>query len=323
MFSIRQTSRFGMAAALLAALLIFSMAGEGVRAAPPTPDGPARPDIVGGTEAAPGAWPWQVLIQPGQYQCGGSLVNSGWVLTAAHCFFTEQGDAIPAGQTVVRVGVHNQASDPPEGQQIAAAEVILHPDYLASGKKHGDVALIRLAEPAALGGNVGLATLAVEADAALAAPGVMATVTGWGNTSEGGQTSDVLKQVSLPVVSNETCANSYSDIIASHLCAGGNAGEDSCQGDSGGPLVAPNAAQNGFIQIGIVSYGQGCGQAGVPGVYERVSSYICWLNQTSGLTLGACGTQPPPPPPPDANFKVFLPVSFNQSNAAAGLHGAP
>lgn len=54
--------------------------------------GPGHTRIVGGTNAKPGDWPWQVNIDyefnsanPGAH-CGGTLINDEWVLSAAHCF---------------------------------------------------------------------------------------------------------------------------------------------------------------------------------------------------------------------------------------------
>ena len=296
---------------MLFAGMSLSFGGSGgAQAAPPPPDRPERPSIVGGSEAQPGAWPWQVYVSPGSYQCGGSLIHAEWVLTAAHCFFDEQGNPIPTEQVSVMVGVHNLAADPAEGETIAAAEVFQHPDYAATNKVRGDVALIRLAQPATLGGAVALAKLGTPLDETLFAAGIMATVTGWGATSEGGNSSDVLLQVDLPIVSNEACSASYPDsIFDSHLCAGGVQGQDSCQGDSGGPLVVLNADQSGYIQAGVVSYGKGCAQDGVPGVYERVSSYNCWINQTTGHDLGGCGDTPPPPPP-GGDFFLYLPMAL-------------
>ena len=61
------------------------------------------------------------------------------------------------------------------------------------------------------------------------------------------------------------------------VCAG-ESGKDSCQGDSGSPLffVTGNEAQ----QVGIVSYGVGCGRDGWPGVYSRVEHYRKWIATT-------------------------------------------
>lgn len=46
------------------------------------------------------------------------------------------------------------------------------------------------------------------------------------------------------------------------------------QGDSGGPLVDNDSGR----QIGIVSWGRGCGRPGYPTVYASVASHYDWIN---------------------------------------------
>ena len=107
-----------------------------------------------------------------------------------------------------------------------------------------------------------------------------AFVTGWGDTSFGGQNSPALLEIMIPLVEDDTCTSVMSgrrdDALRvntiTELCAG-SVGRDSCQGDSGGPLVVQRNKK--YRQIGIVSYGIGCGVTF--GVYTRVSHYVDWI----------------------------------------------
>ncbi len=259
-------------------------------AAPGDPPQPKSPTIVGGTEAAPGTWPWQAAIVDaaeadvymGQY-CGGTLIAAQWVLSAAHCFFDENSQMpYSPDQVDVVVGRHRLSSS--DGQRLGVSQVIIHPNYLSSNTNQGDVALLKLEQAATLSSDVAVVPLATSADAALTAPGVQATVTGWGLTSNNGEASDALREVNIPIVDNQVCNQAgLGPLAESHLCAGGEGGKDSCNGDSGGPLVVPDAQHTGYLQAGIVSYGgEQCAVAGMPGVYERVSSYATWISQQMG-----------------------------------------
>ena len=111
--------------------------------------------------------------------------------------------------------------------------------------------------------------------------GVQSTVSGWGATAFGGSSATVLQHVSIPIVSNSTCAAQYSvvggTISGNMICAGESiGGQDACQGDSGGPHVIDDGTGT-WKQVGIVSFGQECALADFAGVYARVSNYISWI----------------------------------------------
>uniref|UniRef100_A0A3B3HLP0 Peptidase S1 domain-containing protein n=1 Tax=Oryzias latipes TaxID=8090 RepID=A0A3B3HLP0_ORYLA len=90
-------------------------------------------------------------------------------------------------------------------------------------------------------------------------------------------TSSTLQEVSVPIVSNTQCRDSYSSLTSNMMCAGlTEGGKDSCQGDSGGPLVSKNDTR--WVQAGVVSFGYECAQPNFPGVYTRVSEYQTWIS---------------------------------------------
>merc|ERR1712032_1325089 len=100
---------------------------------------------------------------------------------------------------------------------------------------------------------------------------------GWGATTEGGATSNVLLEVDVDIVSNQQCSAALSPVVTSRMiCAGGVPGEDACQGDSGGPLFVEKDGSP--ILVGDVSWGIGCARAGLPGVYGRISSVRDWID---------------------------------------------
>ena len=169
-----------------------------------------------------------------------------------------------------------------QGQRIQVTQVIANPRFSVVAAYDSDVALLRLAHPAVLNAKVQVVPLVTPFDAGLYAPERPSVVTGWGTLTAGQPDyPDQLYQVEVPIVEQNTCRFAYTaageDVTSNMLCAGlAQGGKDSCQGDSGGPLVV--RAGTGWKQAGIVSWGNGCAEPGLPGVYTRLVNFLQYVS---------------------------------------------
>lgn len=288
-------------------LLGLSIAPDAQAAAPlqnsqVAPASADEPEIVGGQQAAEGAWPWMVAIvasgQPASTHqfCGGSLIAPNYVLTAAHCTYSSTARPLNPSQVQVIVGDY-RLSDA-AGQRINVVRIIRHEGY--SGiTEDNDLAIFELATSANPAPTVDIIG---SVPGNLLDNGHQATVIGWGLTIAGDKNSapDVLRQVTLPLVSIETCWDSYGifngELTNNMLCGGLlQGGKDSCQGDSGGPMMTFDETTQRWKQIGIVSWGIDCGAPKYYGVYTNVSRYAQWITSKipALATPTATATQTP------------------------------
>ncbi|KAF1832667.1 trypsin-domain-containing protein [Decorospora gaudefroyi] len=227
-------------------------------------------DIVGGTSAASGEFPFIVSLQRGgSHFCGGSLLNANTVVTAAHC---SVGYLIsPISNLRVRAGSLNKGSG---GVLVGVSSVTLHPNYRDTAQDY-DIAIWKLSTSIPTSSTISYARLpSANSDPA---SGSTSTVAGWGALRSGSNSGPtMLQKVSVPIVSRTTCRSSYGNSITNNMfCAGyTSGGRDSCQGDSGGPIVDTSKTL-----IGIVSWGNGCALPNYPGVYARVSTFLSFIGQ--------------------------------------------
>lgn len=265
--------------------------------------GSVEPKIVGGDDTTISQYPWQAaVISSGDGSaydrqfCGGSLLTSRIVITAAHCVYDTDPDCLNEGfGQAPCVGIDSGGdgttkpeandfevvlgrttlSDSSQGAEVAVSGVAYranyNPDYQRRGVPQFDVGYLVLSSPS---GQPQI-KLPATTEAALWDPGSPVEISGWGET-ESGDFPDTLRAAAVFVVDDTDCLDAYrinairSEFDPATMVCAAAAGKDTCAGDSGGPLQAPLGG-GVYRLVGITSWGNGCADPDFPGVYTRVA----------------------------------------------------
>ncbi|CAF1119745.1 unnamed protein product [Rotaria sordida] len=224
--------------------------------------------IVGGRQALAHSHPWQVLLSNRGQFCGASILNTRWLITAAHCV-----NGTHPRSLLAEFGMHDRYRIEPSRVARTIKQIVVYPSY--SGKSTRwmhDIALLQLSEPLVF--NSFIRSICLPSVNDVVKHGERTLITGWGST-RGTESFRYLREVEVVIQSNDQCglkAITWETSLCAGLCE--NSTCDACQGDSGGPMIL--LRNDRWHLVGLISWGFSC--AGL-GVYTKISYYSEWILQ--------------------------------------------
>lgn len=229
-----------------------------------------EPRIVGGRQVQNREdFAYQVSLRFSKMHfCGGVILDSRNVLTAAHCVYN-----LPTLKYLeVFVGDLNVRSISNNTVSVRVTNATIH-EHFEDRLLLNDICILKLEKDLEFSSTVKSVPLWTLNDTF--EDDLRCNVSGWGTTEYKGNSSNNLLYLELPLIERKNCSKYYGNAIdPGMVCAGfEEAGRDSCEGDSGGPLVCENKL------MGLVSWGFQCARAMHPGVYTDVREYSDWIKK--------------------------------------------
>lgn len=243
----------------------------------------AQESITNGVDIEIQDAPYQVSIYyEGKHNCGGSIINNRYVLTAAHCL-----EGRNLSDLSIKAGITFQNNHGDHVQSFQVKRQATHPNYNIPSINNNDVGILEIDGEFTFNDHVQPIELISDNSMAAESVGNIVRVSGWGWTEPGTEShANQLQAVNVPIIDNTTARdqlvlNNLHIPVTENMIATGANGQDrqgACHLDSGGPLTS---IENGrSIQLGIVSWGvPGCvGGEDSPSIYARVSQLSDWIN---------------------------------------------
>ncbi|XP_068142871.1 serine protease 1-like [Drosophila tropicalis] len=233
--------------------------------------------ITNGQAASDGQFPYQVALSfsssSGGWFCGGSVISTEWVLTAAHCTSGASSVTISYGATV--------RAQPKLTQTVSSANFEQHASY-NSLLLRNDIALIKT--PAiTYTTHINKIALPAVSNSYSTYAGKSAIASGYGLESDSSSSvASILNWVTLQITTKDVCANAYGTLIATDniVCVATTNSQSTCSGDSGGPLVLSDED----IIVGLTSFGSSAGcEKNYPVGFTRITSYVDWIVEKTGI----------------------------------------
>ncbi|KAK3591499.1 hypothetical protein CHS0354_031606 [Potamilus streckersoni] len=173
-----------------------------------------------------------------------------------------------------------------DGYIVGVTEIVIHPAY--EFIYNADLALLRLQRPLMINYNV--RPVCLPWDKRHFTNATLCYIAGWGITDMKDYYTttapEYLHHARTKIWLETDCRKVYSNKVKdSMFCAGYKAGGiDACKGDSGGPLMC-QIEDNRWVLTGVTSWGEKCGQPGLPGVYTDVAFYLDWIDSVMGYIV--------------------------------------